>query len=198
MTALTDAALNGGSCQLRSRNSRMPWNTPQSTSTLARSASIRYLEPVTVPAAPQNESDDIFWVRLFSESKISEFTKHVYQGINTVVVRCQGEVSTGRAPQQSERRPLDFPPRLYSLIIPIRKVSERTINEKNKTSLQFSHHHTGGSAWRNHGPKSGAFPIAQGFERAGKSCARLKLVCPIRRSLFRLSQRPLFKCRAVE
>src|ERR1700694_2583436 len=101
MTALTDAALNGGSCQLRSRNSRMPWNNPQSTSTLARSASIRYFETVTVPAAPQNESDDIFRVRFFSESKISEFTKHVYQGINTVVsVRCQGEVSTGRAPQQ--------------------------------------------------------------------------------------------------
>src|SRR4030088_3566351 len=69
MTALTDAALNGGSRQLRSRNSRMPWNNPQSTSTLARSASIRYLEPVTVPAAPQNESEDIFWFSFFSESK---------------------------------------------------------------------------------------------------------------------------------
>src|SRR6266850_2571001 len=56
MTASTDAALNGGSCQLRSRNSRMPWNRPQSTSTRARSASIKYFEPVTVPAAPQKES----------------------------------------------------------------------------------------------------------------------------------------------
>src|SRR5258707_15811036 len=59
ITALTKAALNGGSCQLRSRNSRMPWNNPQSTSTCACPVSIRYFEPVTVPAAPQKESVDM-------------------------------------------------------------------------------------------------------------------------------------------
>src|SRR5258706_15074495 len=59
ITALTNAALKGGSCQLRSRNSRTPWNKPQSTSTCACPVSIRYFEPVTVPAAPQNERDDI-------------------------------------------------------------------------------------------------------------------------------------------
>src|ERR1043166_5779563 len=55
-TAFTAAALNGGSCQLRSRSSCGPWNNPQSTSTRARSDSIRYFDPVTEPAAPQNES----------------------------------------------------------------------------------------------------------------------------------------------
>src|ERR1051326_5824596 len=55
-TASTDAALKGGSCQLRSRSSCGPWNKPQSTSTRARSDSIRYFDPVTEPAAPQNES----------------------------------------------------------------------------------------------------------------------------------------------
>src|ERR1051326_5560656 len=55
-TASTDAALKGGSCQLRSRSSWGPWNNPQSTSTRARSDSIRYFDPVTEPAAPQNES----------------------------------------------------------------------------------------------------------------------------------------------
>src|SRR5437588_11183769 len=55
-TAFTAAALNGGSCQLRSRSSCGPWNNPQSTSTRARSHSIKYFDPVTEPAAPQNES----------------------------------------------------------------------------------------------------------------------------------------------
>src|SRR5258708_4182014 len=93
-TALTNAALKGGSCQLRSRNSRTPWNKPQSTSTCACPASIRYFEPVTVPAAPQNERDDM--ALDFSESKISESTEHVYQGNHTVVWGLhKSEVSTG-------------------------------------------------------------------------------------------------------
>src|SRR6266705_871407 len=59
ITAFTAAALNDGGCQFRSRNSRRPWNRPQSISTRARSVSTRYFEPVTVPAAPQNESVDM-------------------------------------------------------------------------------------------------------------------------------------------
>src|SRR5258706_6303365 len=94
ITALTNAALKGGSYQLRSRNSRTPWNKPQSTSTCACPASIRYFEPVTVPAAPQNERDDI--ALDFSDSKISESTEHVYQGNHTVVWGLhKSEVSTG-------------------------------------------------------------------------------------------------------
>src|SRR5215813_2994688 len=54
-TAFTEDALNGGSCQLRSRNSCPPWNKPQSISRRPRSDSIRYFDPVTVPAAPQKE-----------------------------------------------------------------------------------------------------------------------------------------------
>src|SRR5438128_1859720 len=56
MIALSEAASNGGSCQLRSRSSCPPWNKPQSIKTPARSVSIKYFDPVTVPAAPQNDS----------------------------------------------------------------------------------------------------------------------------------------------
>src|SRR5215831_2862073 len=56
MTASTDAALKGGSSQLRRRSSFNPWNNPQSIKTRPRSDSTKYFEPVTVPAAPQKES----------------------------------------------------------------------------------------------------------------------------------------------
>ena len=55
--ASSDRGSKGGACQLRSRSSFNPWNMPQSTSTRARSASIRYLDPVTVPTPPQKEID---------------------------------------------------------------------------------------------------------------------------------------------
>src|SRR4051794_25010909 len=44
----------GKSCQLRSRSSLSPWNNPASMRTLALPVSRRYLEPVTVRAAPRN------------------------------------------------------------------------------------------------------------------------------------------------
>src|SRR5215467_12157110 len=59
-TASTEEAGNGGSSQLRLRNSFRPWKRPQSTSTREPLVSIRYFEPVTVPAAPQNESVVMF------------------------------------------------------------------------------------------------------------------------------------------
>ena len=43
----------GKGFQLRRRNSFSPWNNPQSTSRRLPAASIKYLEPVTVPAAPR-------------------------------------------------------------------------------------------------------------------------------------------------
>src|SRR4030095_7825885 len=52
-TASTDAGGNGASAQLRSRSSRGPWKRPQSINTRRWWFSIRYFEPVTVPAAPQ-------------------------------------------------------------------------------------------------------------------------------------------------
>src|SRR5688572_30697389 len=53
-TALSERGLNGGSSQLRSRNSFSPWNRPQSTSTRALLVWTRYFDPVTVPTPPQN------------------------------------------------------------------------------------------------------------------------------------------------
>src|SRR4051812_18756805 len=46
----------GNSCQLRSRSSFNPWKSPASINTLAPPVSSRYLEPVTVRAAPRNVS----------------------------------------------------------------------------------------------------------------------------------------------
>src|ERR1700754_578863 len=54
-TALSERGSNGGSCQLRSRSSFKPWNSPQSTSTRDLPVSTRYFDPVTVPTPPQNE-----------------------------------------------------------------------------------------------------------------------------------------------
>ena len=52
-----DRGLLGQSvAQLRKRNCFKPWNRPQSTRSRLPSASTRYLEPVTVPAAPRNVS----------------------------------------------------------------------------------------------------------------------------------------------
>ena len=44
----------GSSCQLRSRSSFSPWNSPASISTFDDPVSSRYFDPVTVRAAPRN------------------------------------------------------------------------------------------------------------------------------------------------
>src|SRR6478672_11733304 len=53
------AGLIGNSCQFLSRSSLSPWNRPASISTFAWPVSSRYLEPVTVRAAPRNVIEGI-------------------------------------------------------------------------------------------------------------------------------------------
>src|SRR5580704_10557386 len=52
-TQSIDAGSTGGLFQLRCSSSFDPWNSPQSTSNRLPSASTRYFDPVTVPAAPR-------------------------------------------------------------------------------------------------------------------------------------------------
>src|SRR5437588_12942631 len=52
--AWIEEAATGMSCQLRSRSSLSPWNSPASTIRRAPFDSTRYFEPVTVRAAPRN------------------------------------------------------------------------------------------------------------------------------------------------
>src|SRR6266436_4728324 len=114
ITALTNATLKGGSCQLRSRNSRTPWNKPQSTSTCACPASISYFEPVTVPAAPQNERDDM--ALDFSESKISEAVATGFAPRDSRSYGVSRPSSTG-CPRQTEADPLRTSHRLLTRLL---------------------------------------------------------------------------------
>ena len=52
----TLAASNGKGSSFSARVARLPWNNPQSTSTRRVPVSSSVQEPVTVPAAPKNES----------------------------------------------------------------------------------------------------------------------------------------------
>src|SRR6266404_1894409 len=126
ITAPTAAALKGGSCQLRSRNSRWPWNKPQSISARAPSDSIRYFEPVTVPAAPQNESDDIvpMLANYFARGKARERI-----GLSATRVAWQGEQPGSRG---HNRLPFDFSDHAASLIIPSCKYigNQKEFNEE--------------------------------------------------------------------
>ena len=55
-TSQSVSGFSGSGLQLRRRSSFKPWNRPQSTSRRLPSASTRYFEPVTVPAAPRKVS----------------------------------------------------------------------------------------------------------------------------------------------
>src|SRR5689334_7598670 len=79
--ALSERGSKGGSCQLRSRNSFRPWNEPQSTSTRARSVSIKYFDPVTVPTPPQNEmlANDAPYILL--RCQLHNFLRRVFHAV---------------------------------------------------------------------------------------------------------------------
>src|SRR5262245_43378302 len=59
ITASMLSAGTGSGCQFRSRSSFSPWKSPASTSTRRAPVSRRYLEPVTVRAAPRNVNEGV-------------------------------------------------------------------------------------------------------------------------------------------
>ncbi len=52
-------ASKGNGCQFRARTDLLPWNNPQSIRNCVEAVFTRELEPVTVPAAPQNVRVDM-------------------------------------------------------------------------------------------------------------------------------------------
>src|SRR6266403_3661635 len=101
--------------------------------------------------------------------------------------------STG-GPRQTEADPLRTSHRLLTrLLFRSERISEQRINENIKPPLQFPNCH--GSALRNKYAKSDTYTLGQCCAHTGDSRANRNHIRPIRRSVFRLSQRSLFKRR---